>query len=163
MKAHSPPSGEAGRWKILDNGKSSVDDTTSYNSAVRNLSVGNNSFLWTVNKGPCKLKDSVIIELLKNFIPQGFSPNGDAYNNTFVVEGLYLDDNFVDLSIVNGTGTEVFKSSNRDNQAWTDWNGKNSNGIDLPQGTYYYMLKIASKKSNGPVSRLSGFIVLKRY
>src|SRR5664280_2247815 len=163
MKAHSPPAGEAGRWKILDNGTGSVDDTTSYNTTVRNLSVGNNSFLWTVNKGPCKLKDSVIIELLKNFIPQGFSPNGDAYNNTFVVEGLYLDDNYVDLSIVNGAGTEVFKSSNRDNQTWTDWNGKNSNGIDLPQGTYYYMLKIASKKSNGPVSRLSGFIVLKRY
>jgi gliding motility-associated-like protein len=163
MKAHSPPAGEAGRWKILDNGTGSIDDTTSYNTTVRNLSVGNNSFLWTVNKGPCKLKDSVIIELLKNFIPQGFSPNGDAYNNTFVVEGLYLDDNYVDLCIVNGAGTEVFKSSNRDNQTWTDWNGKNSNGIDLPQGTYYYMLKIASKKSNGPVSRLSGFIVLKRY
>jgi gliding motility-associated-like protein len=163
MKAHSPPAGETGRWKILDNETGSIDDTTGYNTTVRNLSVGNNSFLWTVNKGPCKLKDSVIIELLKNFIPQGFSPNGDAYNNTFVVEGLYLDDNYVDLSIVNGAGTEVFKSSNRNNQTWTDWNGKNSNGIDLPQGTYYYMLKIASKKSNGPVSRLSGFIVLKRY
>jgi gliding motility-associated-like protein len=163
MKAHSPPSGETGRWKILDNGTGSIDDTTGYNTTVRNLSVGNNSFLWTVNKGPCKLKDSVIIELLKNFVPQGFSPNGDAYNNTFVVEGLYLDDNYVDLSIVNGAGTEVFNTSNRDNKTWTEWDGKNSNGIDLPQGTYYYMLKIASKKSNGPVSRLSGFIVLKRY
>jgi len=33
--------------------------------------------------------------------------------------------------------------------------------IDLPQGTYYYMLKIASKKSNGPVSRLSDLLFLK--
>ena len=163
MKAHSPPAGETGNWDILNNGTGSINDPASYNTIIQNLSVGNNSFLWTVSKGTCKLKDSVNIELLKNFIPQGFSPNGDAFNNTFVIEGLYLDDNYVDLSIVNGAGTEVFKTSNRDNQTWTNWDGKNSNGIDLPQGTYYYMLKITSKKPNGPVSRLSGFIVVKRY
>jgi gliding motility-associated-like protein len=163
MKAHLPPAGETGNWDILNNGTGSINDPASYNTIIQNLSVGNNSFLWTVSKGTCKLKDSVNIELLKNFIPQGFSPNGDAFNNTFVIEGLYLDDNYVDLSIVNGAGTEVFKTSNRDNQTWTNWDGKNSNGIDLPQGTYYYMLKITSKKSNGPVSRLSGFIVVKRY
>jgi gliding motility-associated-like protein len=163
MKAREPLVGETGNWDILSNGTGSINDPTSYNTVIQNLSVGNNSFLWTVSKGTCKLKDSVIIELLKNFIPQGFSPNGDAFNNTFVIEGLYLDDNYVDLSIVNGAGTEVFKTSNRDNQTWTNWDGKNSNGIDLPQGTYYYMLKITSKKSNGPVSRLSGFIVVKRY
>ena len=163
MKAHLPPAGETGNWDILNNGTGSINDPASYNTIIQNLSVGNNSFLWTVSKGTCKLKDSVNIELLKNFIPQGFSPNGDSHNDTFIIEGLYLNDNYVDLSIVNGAGTEVFKTSNRDNQTWTNWDGKNSNGIDLPQGTYYYMLKITSKKSNGPVSRLSGFIVLKRY
>ena len=55
-----------------------------------------------MHKGPCKLQDSVNIVLLDDFVPQGFSPNGDAWNNTFVIEGLDLEDNFVDLSIVNG-------------------------------------------------------------
>jgi gliding motility-associated-like protein len=105
----------------------------------------------------------VNIELLKDFIPQGFSPNGDAWNNTFIIEGLNQDDNYLDLSIVNGAGTEVFKTSNRDNQKWIDWNGKNSNGLDLSEGTYYYMLKIAPRKGNGTVFKKSGFIVLKRY
>ena len=163
MKAIQPLTGETGGWYVLDNGSSSIDDTTKYNTTVRNLSVGNNSFLWTVYRGPCKLKDSVTIELLKDFVPQGFSPNGDAYNNTFIIEGLNLDDNYVDLSIVNGAGTEVFKTSNRDNQKWTDWDGKNSRGLDLSEGTYYYMLKVTSKQSNGPVFKKSGFIVLKRY
>jgi len=164
MKAINPGLvGETGTWKVLDNGTSSIEDTTSYKTEVSNLSVGKNLFLWTVHKGPCKLKDSVDIELLKDFIPQGFSPNGDDWNNTFVIEGLNQDDNYIDLSIVNGAGTEVFKTSNRGNQKWTDWDGKNFKGLDLSEGTYYYMLKITSKRSNGPVFRKSGFIVLKRY
>jgi gliding motility-associated-like protein len=167
MKAIDPGLvGETGTWAPLNNGTSSIEDTTSYKTIVRNLSSGKNSFLWTVHKGPCKLTDSVNIELLQNFVPQGFSPNGDAWNNTFVIEGLNLDDNYVDLSIVNGAGTEVFKTSNRDNQKWTDWDGKNSKGIDLPEGTYYYLLKVTSNNSKGTIGQVykkSGFIVLKRY
>jgi hypothetical protein len=162
MNAHKPLSGETGVWDILKNGTSSFDDTSSYNTTVRNLTVGENSFLWTVSKDQCKLADSVNIQLLADFIPQGFSPNGDAWNNTFVIEGLNQDDNYIDLSIVNGAGTEVFKTSNRDPQIWTDWNGRNSKGADLSEGTYYYMLKITSK-TNGQVFKRSGFIVLKRY
>jgi len=56
----------------------------------------------------------------------------------------------------------VFSTSNIDGNEWTDWDGKNSKGIDLPEGTYYFLLKITSKKS-GQVFRKSGFIVLKRY
>ena len=166
MKAIDPGltgDGETGTWALLFNGTSTIDDTSSYKTTVRNLSLGQNYFLWTVHRGPCKLTDSVNIELLKDFIPQGFSPNGDAWNNTFIIEGLNQDDNYLDLSIVNGAGTEVFKTSNRDNQKWIDWNGKNSNGLDLSEGTYYYMLKIGPRKGNGTVFKKSGFIVLKRY
>jgi hypothetical protein len=166
MKAIVPVLTETGIWAVLNNGTSSFDDTTKYNTTVRKLIVGKNSFLWTIHRGPCILKDSVNVVLLEDFVPQGFSPNGDAWNNTFVIEGLNLDDNYVDLSIVNSAGTEVFKTSNRDNQKWTDWDGKNSKGIDLAEGTYYYLLKITSnslKGGNGQVFKKSGFIILKRY
>jgi hypothetical protein len=163
MKALPPLTGEKGAWKVLNNGTSSIDDTTSSVTTVRNLVLGNNSFLWTISLGICKLKDSVTIELLKDFIPQGFSPNGDAYNNTFIIEGLNLEDNYVDLSIVNGAGTEVFSTSNRNGQKWKDWDGKNSKGLDLSEGTYYYMLKIAPVKQSSMVFKKSGFIILKRY
>jgi hypothetical protein len=163
MKALMPESPDTGMWTILDNtnGSATFDDNTKNNTIVRNLSVGQNSFLWTLTRGKCTLSDSVYIELLNTFYPQGFSPNGDAWNNTFVIEGLNLEDNYVDLSIVNGAGSEVFKTSNRNGQIWTDWDGKNSTGLDLAEGTYYYLLKITSKTGN--VYKKSGFIILKRY
>jgi gliding motility-associated-like protein len=164
LKAINPAltgDGETGTWSILGNGTSTLDDTAKFNTTVRNLAVGTNSFLWTVHRGKCSLKDSVNVELLKDFIPQGFSPNDDAWNNTFNIEGLNLTDQTVELKVVNGAGTEVFSTSNRSGQKWINWDGKNSRGLDLPQGTYYYMLKISS--TSGKSFKRSGFIILKRY
>jgi hypothetical protein len=166
MLATKPPSDESGKWETLSNGTGTFVNPTSNNSVVRSLSDGKNLFLWTVNKGLCQLKDSVTIELLGEFIPQGFSPNGDAWNNTFIIEGLNLEDQLVDLSIVNSAGAEVYSTSNRAPQKWTDWDGKNTKGYDLPEGTYYYLLKITSdpsKGGTGQVFKSKGFIVLKRY
>jgi CHU_C Type IX secretion signal domain len=165
MKAAVPVTGETGEWTtIIGGGKA---DNNLNNTVVRNLSVGKNSFLWTLTKGNCALDTSVVITLIEDFIPQGFSPNGDAWNNTFVIEGLNLTDQFVDLSIINGAGTEVFSASNHNGQtltdSWTDWDGRNSKGLDLPEGTYYYMLKITPKTSGKALPPKSGFIVLKRY
>ena len=97
-------------------------------------------------------------------IPEGFSPNDDpgGYNNTFIVKGLDLPNQVAELTIVNGAGAKVFSASNRAGQNWTDWDGKNSKGLDLPEGTYNYLLKITSK-SNNQVFKKSGFIILKRY
>jgi gliding motility-associated-like protein len=164
MKAINPaPQGESGAWSVLNTGTGKPEEISNYKTLVRNLSVGTNSFLWTVSKANCNLKDSVKIILLQDFEPEGFSPNGDAWNNTFVIEGLDQEDNYLDLSIVNGAGTEVFSTSNRNSQKWTDWDGKNSRGLDLPEGTYYYMLKITPKNMGGSVIKKNGFIILKRY
>jgi gliding motility-associated-like protein len=166
MKAIDPSlvgTGETGTWSLLGSNASTIDDTTEFNTVVRNLTLGKNLFLWTVHRGPCKLKDSVDIELLKDLIPQGFSPNGDAWNNTFVIEGLSPDDQHIDFRIVNGAGTEVYSFSGEGEtlREWKGWDGKNSTGNDMPEGTYYYMLKITGK--SGQVFKRSGFVVLKRY
>ena len=97
-------------------------------------------------------------------IPEGFSPNNDpgGYNNTFIVKGLDLPNQVAELVIINGAGAEVFTTTNRNGNEWSDWDGKNSKGIDLPEGTYYYLLKITSN-GNGQVFKKSGFIVLKRF
>jgi gliding motility-associated-like protein len=155
--------GETGTWSVLDNGQSTIDDTTKFNTIVRNLSAkGKNSFLWTVHRGPCKLRDTVNITLNEDFEPRAFSPNDDKVNDTFIIEGLDKEDNWVDMTIVNGAGTEVFSTSNRNGQKFNDWDGKNSKGLDLSEGTYYYMLKITPKDGTS-ASKKSGFIILKRY
>jgi hypothetical protein len=168
MKAVKPAvTGETAVWTVLT-GNSKVDDAAINNTTARYLTVGVNEFIWTVTKGVCSVNDSVSITLLKDFIPQGFSPNGDIYNNTFIIEGLNLTDQYVDLRIVNGAGTEVFTSSNHSGQnvsaeLWKNWDGRNSSGRDLPEGTYYYMLKVSPLKQGSTVRPKSGFIILKRY
>lgn len=161
MKAISPISGETGAWAPLSN----VDDILSdkNNAEITGLGTGMNSYVWTVTRGPCKLLDTVNIEVYKDLFPQGFSPNGDIYNNDFIIEGLDLEDHYVDLRIVNGAGTEVYKTSNRNGQKKISWDGKNEKGLDLPEGTYYYMLQLSSKKTNASLFKKSGFIILKRY
>jgi gliding motility-associated-like protein len=158
-----PPSfpGETGFWTALEPGTASFADVSDSKSKVRNLTTGRNLFLWSITNGLCSIEDSVYIELLKDFIPQGFSPNGDAWNNTFIIEGLDLEDQVAELTILNGAGTTVYSTSNREGQEWTDWDGRNNRGADLPEGTYYYLLKVTTQSNQ--VIKKSGFIVLKRY
>ncbi len=151
-----------GLWTVVS-GSGDFDNANSGTTLVRNLSKGTNTFLWTVENGECINTDLVNIEVYDIFIPEGFSPNNDPdnYNNTFVITGLDLPNQIAELKIVNGAGTEVFSTSNI-GQEWIDWDGKNSKGFDLPEGTYYYLLKITSKL-NDQVTKKSGFIILKRY
>jgi gliding motility-associated-like protein len=102
------------------------------------------------------------IELLPFVIPEGFSPNGDAWNNKFIIDGLNLTDTQIgELSILNGAGTVVFTTTNKDGQEWVDWDGRNNKGIELPEGTYYYLLKLTTSEKR--VFKESGFVELKRY
>ena len=129
---------------------------------VNGLSDGMNRFLWTVTRGACKLEDMVEIYVYDLSVPEGFSPNGDAYNNTFTISGLDIENHNAELTILNGAGNVVFSTTNINGAEWKDWDGKNSKGTDLPEGTYYYLLKIVSVR-NGDLFRKSGFVILKRY
>lgn len=128
------------------------------------MSEGLNTFLWTVTRGACKFEDEIQVTVLNLFIPEGFSPNNDpgGYNNTFRIKGLDTDKQLAELTVINGAGIEVFRTSNTGGSEWVDWDGKNMKGNDVPEGTYYYLLKLISKENN-QVFKKSGFIVLKRY
>jgi gliding motility-associated-like protein/uncharacterized repeat protein (TIGR01451 family) len=81
------------------------------------------------------------------FIPNGFSPNGDGINDTFVIRGIgnYPDNEFV---IFNRWGNKVFEANPYQNT----WNGKSMFGLtvggnDLPVGTYFYVLDLKDGSS----------------
>ena len=154
---------ESGKWTV-DAGSGDFTDETANDTKVENLSGGLNKFLWTVTNGSCFNKDIVSINVFDIVIPKGFSPNNDplGYNNTFIIRGLDLLNHDAELKVVNSAGTEVFSTSSINGAEWIDWDGKNSQGVDLPEGTYYYLLKLTSK-GNGQVNKRSGFIILKRY
>jgi gliding motility-associated-like protein len=152
---------ETAKWTIIA-GTGDFDNDTKSDAQVSNLSPKLNSFLWTVTNGPCILKDSVDISVMEIKIPDGFSPNNDGVNDLFEILGLDTDNQEVELSIVNSAGTEVFYSTNKNNQTWSLWDGKTSKGADLPEGTYYFILKMESKFTDVSPYKESGFIVLKR-
>ncbi|MEM9920037.1 MAG: gliding motility-associated C-terminal domain-containing protein [Bacteroidota bacterium] len=82
----------------------------------------------------------------------GFSPNNDGTNDTFVIEGLqdYPDHR---VSVFNRWGNQVYTVNNYDND--NGWDGT-FNGINLPDGTYFYTIEA----SNGIVK--SGYVQLRR-
>lgn len=81
-------------------------------------------------------RDSMEIE-----VPNGITPNGDGLNDAFVFDQLLLNpDEYPnnELIIFNRWGDIVFKARPYGN----DWQGTNMEGKNLPDGTYYYILRL---------------------
>lgn len=115
---------------------------------------------WTLSKGVCDLKQDNIKVIFRDIDPpEGFSPDGDDVNDTFVIRG---EDNITegyDLYIYNRWGVEVYHQD--ENSIIDEWDGKNQNGKDLPDGTYFYVLTI-KYDGNKEKPTLRGFVTLKR-
>tara|TARA_Y100000589_G_C27182633_1_gene641414 strand:+ start:1 stop:1401 length:1401 start_codon:yes stop_codon:yes gene_type:complete len=82
------------------------------------------------------------IENCPPYIPDGFSPNNDTFNDWFNIQGLY--DIFTEhqLKIYNRYGDIIFEGNND-----KPWFGKinrglNNHGNIVPVGTYYYILNL---------------------
>jgi gliding motility-associated-like protein len=88
------------------------------------------------------LCDTVIVEVyvVPAKIPHGFSPNGDPYNEYFVIEGAELYEK-VSVKIFNRWGNIVYENDAYKN----DWDGTSKNSFTLgnsklPSGTYFYVV-----------------------
>lgn len=154
LKSINPLVG-TGVWSVISGGA-----TISNDSIVSNLSVGENKFEWTITNGVCESKGEYVINVFELKIPEGFSPNGDLINDEFIIQGLDTAFSEATLRVRNSAGTEVFFTSNTNGNKWSAWKGENGNGI-LPEGTYYYILTIRSKRNN-ITDMWRGFIILKR-
>ena len=85
-------------------------------------------------------------------IPDGFSPNGDGFNDYFNIQNLY--DVFIEhkLKIFNRFGTLIFEGDNS-----KKWEGTvyNSNKI-VPVGTYFYLLELNNTNND----RFTGWVYI---
>ncbi len=143
-----------------------VGTGTSYSVASPQIS---NSGLYTViaeNASGCTSDvDSIKINVISCgiVIPEIFSPNGDASNEFFVVDGLNGYPN-TKIWIHNRWGTEVFQSDNYQN----NWDGKsqsklNVSGDDLPEGTYFYIMQLGAVSEQSESGEIyKGYVYLKR-
>jgi gliding motility-associated-like protein len=79
-----------------------------------------------------------VIVIKEVVVPNAFSPNGDGYNDLFVVKYLELFPNS-ELLIFNRWGNAIFSSADYKN----DWEGENQ-----PDGTYFFILTLGGTNQN---------------
>jgi gliding motility-associated-like protein len=140
-----------GIWSLVS-GSADFNDDTDAKTTVSDLSIGKNILLWTVTNGVCpSVSDQIMITVNDLLIPTLITPNGDPYNEYFVLRGLETLGK-AELIIFNRNGAQVYKNMNYDNS----WNGLDYNGNELPDDTYFYVIKAQNGKS------LSGYIVIRR-
>lgn len=92
-------------------------------------------------------------------IPTGFTPNGDNYNDYFVIKGVEaFPDN--ELLIYNRWGNLVYSKVGYNNE----WNGENNGGERLPDGTYFVVFEIKSGNLDNVNIKIpySGYVDLRR-
>lgn len=127
----------------------SMEDLETESNAILVPSIYNNSsipetiYLRLVSP-PCYeiFQFNLTIENCPPYIPQGFSPNDDTYNDWFNIQGLYNIFINHELQIYNRYGDLIFEGHND-----KPWYGKinrglNNKGDRAPVGTYYYILNL---------------------
>ncbi|MFN5334380.1 MAG: gliding motility-associated C-terminal domain-containing protein [Bacteroidota bacterium] len=89
----------------------------------------------------CSASDSMTVIVFEPInIPNAFSPNGDGFNDVWIIDKLEQYPNAV-VEIYNRYGKKIFerKGYNRSNA----WDGTN-NGSPLPVAPYYYILRLGN-------------------
>ncbi|MBN1414948.1 MAG: gliding motility-associated C-terminal domain-containing protein [Bacteroidales bacterium] len=142
-----PPEAGTGHWTVVE-GTGIISDDTLYNATITELSA-RNLIRWTVINGICpEKKDSVEIIIKMLAINKGFSPNGDGINDEFKIPTENAER--IAIKIFNRAGILVFESDN-----YTEgepWKGTGKNNLDLPEGTYFYIMDIWVRGKTEPVN-----------
>jgi gliding motility-associated-like protein len=85
----------------------------------------------------CLNSDSITVNIYPQIIiPNGFSPNGDGKNDTWIIDYIFQFPD-IEVEVYNRWGEQLFYSKGYS----VPFNGQ-YNGKDLPVGTYYYVVKL---------------------
>jgi gliding motility-associated-like protein len=108
--------------------------------------------LTVTGAGNCISRDQVRMNVLrKPLIPNTFTPNGDAINDKWVIKHLEIYPDCI-VEVYAPNGKLVFKNIGYDQP----WDGK-KDGVDLPAGTYYYVVYPKSGRKE-----IVGYVTLMR-
>ena len=135
-----------------------TDQIDSPNSQGVNFS-GTESQVLTIDathSSGCVLSDSVVVIVVDLHVPNGFSPNGDLYNQFFVIPELDTDSLTAEVTIWNRWGELVVETKDYKN----DWEGTCKTALcmgnkTLPEGTYFYHINVHDVT-------FKGYVTLKR-
>jgi gliding motility-associated-like protein len=93
--------------------------------------------LTVTNASGCSNTATTPVEINELPIPSVITPNNDRTNDYFVIGEIIGK---VELIIFNRWGNIEYTNSNYLN----DWDGRNNKGVELPNDTYFYILKFES-------------------
>jgi gliding motility-associated-like protein len=140
-----------GTWSVVQ-GNAVFTNIHAPNATASGFDEGNNILRWTIVNGVCPaVYDDITVTLRTLIVPEGFSPNGDNINDMFVIKGLDISKEY-NLIVFNRWGNVVYEKKPYDNT----WDGKDKQQNQLPDDTYFYMLKMNDKVYK------NGYVVLKR-
>ncbi|MBU0486440.1 MAG: gliding motility-associated C-terminal domain-containing protein, partial [Bacteroidetes bacterium] len=94
-------------------------------------------YLLVETNGSCTDTTTLVVEVVDIQIPNVFTPNGDGFNDYFIITNLEKLDNS-NLMIFNRWGRKIFESDDYKN----DWDGDGCS-----DGTYYYIVTLAEGTS----------------
>jgi gliding motility-associated-like protein len=146
-----------GIWSVQSPGQASIKSVLLPATSVDSILPGITIFEWTVVNGACASVDTVSVyyDVMCDLeLPDAFSPNGDGFNDGYVVKGLegYPKNLF---RVFNRWGNEVYSKTDYVNGQWV---GQNTDGDVLPEATYFVILEV---KEFG--LRKNTFVDLRRY
>lgn len=116
--------------------------------AIPSNTSGNQTFQLVVSTDQgCTNEITSILNIIEDaalYIPNTFSPDGNAFNNVFKVEGRNIDPNRFELTIYNRWGELIFTSLD----PAVGWDGAVANKGVAPIGTYTYQVSYRFSNSN---------------
>jgi gliding motility-associated-like protein len=143
-------------WNFGDN-TAAADTSLLYDPSYTYYNVGPDTvYLVVTSVEGCRDSVANILEVIDHdaIVPNVFTPNGDGVNDLFYIKGFNLSD--FKCEILNRWGKKVYEWSNYRE----GWNGKDSNGNTLNEGTYYYLLTYTSAEAKALTRK--GFVELIR-
>ncbi|MBN4072092.1 gliding motility-associated C-terminal domain-containing protein [Flavobacteriales bacterium AH-315-E23] len=130
---------------------SGLSDTSIANPEARPTTTTTYYVIATVNDS-CNYTDSVRIDVDNSLncgwhIYNGFTPNGDGDNDTWIIDGIAGFPNNK-VTIFNRWEDVVNDFDGYDNETIV-WKGHNKGGQELPEGTYFYIINTGEEKFAG--------------
>lgn len=140
----SAPSVGSGKWTVVS-GSCEFSDSTTADVIIKELDE-ETILKWSISNGVCPVvSDSLKITILPLKIKKAFTPNNDDRNDYFELGAVNAE--HAEIKIFNRSGQLVYESENYCgsslNGANCDiWSGLSKNNIELPEGTYFYIIKM---------------------
>jgi gliding motility-associated-like protein len=135
--------GQIDNWDWVFTAENGTAQTSNLQNPIFNLAnntVCSIAFQLTVsNNQGCTDDVTSVLHILENaaiYIPNTFSPDGDAFNNTFHVFGKNISAERFELCIFNRWGEQIFTSQDPS----IGWDGSVNNNGSAPIGVYSYKL-----------------------